>query len=300
MHILAFILFTAGFLMLLSAQKIQPPQTTLKQRIKHAKQKPRTDIVSKNIHAVEQIIAVQNLPFGMNAIWGMSIALALVGIGASGIMQNYYLAPVLAVLLALVPFAAIKLRWQKAEKEMNESLQISLSAITTNYMRGNNTILRAVEETMPQMKGPVALVFKRFLVSANLVDSNVTDALYTMKDTVHSSIFAQWIDAVVRCQHDHSLKSTLPRILDKFSDVQTVMNETQLLMAEPKRTFFIMLGGAALSPFLLYFLNIEWWNIITTQTIGKILVAAHITGVFIALFLGLKAMRPLQAQEDLT
>lgn len=306
MNVLAFILCAAGFLLLFSSlspaksllQTKRKPQS-LKQKIHAAATKPKTDFISKAIRRTTHIVAVEKLLGGMTSVWAISVACASAGLLLCSFIGNLYLSPVLMSILAALPFIVITLRWQEKEKQIHESLAVALGGITTSYLRGNNTIVRAIEENMPLFKGSVAQVFGQFLMRTSMVDSSTEDALRSMKETVHSAVFARWVDAVIRCQHDHNLKITLPRILDKFSDLRTVASETNLIMEQPRRTFFLMLGAAVFAPFLLYFLNAEWWSIITTQTAGKVLVALHIGGIAIALAIGLSAMKPIAARGEL-
>ncbi|MEG0304661.1 MAG: hypothetical protein RR415_07520 [Ruthenibacterium sp.] len=254
-------------------------------------------MILQTISEVRQILAVQEVPAGMVLVWGCSSGLALLALSLAMMIDNLYIAPILMALFAFIPFFFIKMRWSEKERQINNGLESALSSITTSYLRSNNTIIRAVEENLPFLKPPVSQVFKRFIIQTTLIDSDVNEALEGMKETVHNTIFSQWIDVVIQSQRDYNLKVTLPRILDKFSDLRAVNAETEVLMAEPKRTYFIMLLAAFFSPFLLYLLNKEWWNILINTPMGKILLTVHISVIALTLVAGFRAMRPIVGNE---
>ena len=52
--------------------------------------------------------------------------------------------------------------------------------------------------------------------------------------------FREWCDAVSDCQHDRSLKTTLPPIVSKLSDMRNVNAELEYMIAEPRKEFMIM------------------------------------------------------------
>ncbi|MEG0395459.1 MAG: hypothetical protein RR612_01890 [Oscillospiraceae bacterium] len=302
MNLFAFVLCTVGFLLLLRSRlpttELQTKSVSLKRKIHTATAKPKNNFMAKAIRRTAHIVAVEKLPGGMTTVWTASTACACAGLLLCNFIDNMYLSPVLGSVLAALPFIVITLHWQEKEKQMHESLAVALRGITTSYLRGNNTIVRAIKENVPQFNGVVAQVFGQFLMRTSMVDSSTEEALSSMKETIQSAVFARWVDAVIRCQRDHNLKSTLPHIVDKFSDLRTVANETSLIMEQPRRTFFLMLGAAVFAPFFLYFLNAEWWNIITTRTSGKMLVALHVGGTAVALVIGLSAMKPIAARGE--
>lgn len=302
MAIIAFTIFTIGFMLLfgLSLSDFDNIGDTkdLRGQVKKAKSKQQANIFTHTVSDVRQILTVQGHPGAMILIWVCSLLLALIGASLSAAINNVYLAPVFMVTLFMLPFLAVKMYWHEHEKRMNESLEVALNSITTSYLHGNNTILRAVEESLPYLKEPVAQVFRRFITQATIIDASTDDALAGLKDLVHNSIFSQWIDVVMQSQRDHNLKDTLPRILDKFSDLRTVNGETEIIMQEPRRTFFIMLIVAIVAPFSLYFLNKDWWEIILVNPIGKVLLAIDIAAVAFSLIYGITAMQPLQGEDD--
>ncbi len=291
---LSFLLFLLGFLIIVgfTPEDFTPtPKTTLKERIKRANRAKSNNALVLLYRESKQVLQLQGVENAEVILVASSAALALVGVFLSLLLDNVYIIPAVAGLLAMVPCACIKIYWNRQEQAMHDSLESALNQITTSYLRGNNTFLRSVEENIEQLQNPVQKVFALFLLQTNLIDSNVTEALENMKYSIHHPIFGQWVDTIIRCQGNQTLKTTLPRVLDKFSEQKTVVSEVQLIMAEPKRTYFIMMGASLFAPFLLYFINRDWWNVLLYNSFGKMLLALHLFAVAISLVLGLGAMR---------
>ncbi|WP_102050793.1 type II secretion system F family protein [Pygmaiobacter massiliensis] len=301
MELLVFLLLAIGLLLLFgfSQQDFERRSRTkkLRQKVKAAKAKPRKGFAGSLVRDVQQILAVQGLQGAMVAVWGASVGLSICGIAVCSLFNNLFLVPVVVAVCAVTPFIVVKMRWQEQEKRMSEELEAALNSITTSYLRGNNTILSAVQENIPFIKPPVNQVFRLFVVQATLIDSRVENALLAMKQTVHNVIFYEWIDAVVRCQSDHNLKKTLPPILQKFSDARTIAAETEVIMAGPKRTYWIMLVAAVLSPAMVWFLNRDWGYVLFGTIFGKVLLALLFTVIVVTFFIAINAMQPVTAKE---
>ena len=156
---------------------------------------------------------------------------------------------------------------------MGTELETALSIITTSYLRGKNTIIRAIEENQPYLNPPVAEVFRSFLLQAKLINSNLKEALEQMKPGIDNGVFHEWVDAVIACQDDYNLKSTLPPIVAKLSDMRVVSAELDLLLMEPVKEYITMVVLLLGSIPLMYFLNGEWYHTLMFTEFGKILLA---------------------------
>ncbi|MEG3006732.1 MAG: hypothetical protein RR806_04605 [Oscillospiraceae bacterium] len=301
MKFIIFILLSVGFLCLIGfkSKDIPKRKQSLKLRVNKAK-KPR---IKKPLEVIyyetTQVMILQGIKSPHILLCFSCGILSIIGITLGTLIDNIYLGIMLSFVLPAIPFVAIKIYWNNQEKQMNEILESALSMITTSYLRGNNSFLKAVEENIDLVQEPVKKIFNQFSVQTKYIESSVTDALENMKLSTHNRIFHEWIDAVIRCQNNQSLKATLPRILNKFSEEKTVMGEIEIIMEEPKRTFFIMLGAAIVSPFLLLFLNKDWWDIIITNQYGKLLLAFHVLMIGIATVLGIKAMNTQIGDENI-
>lgn len=294
MNFISFLLLAIGLLVLIDFRMsdLPKPKQTLKRRITQAKRPAPSNPMVLYYYEVKQILVLLGVTHPALALFSSSTALAAFGIMLAVLLDNTFLVPVFIGLFAALPFLLIKAYWSHQEQQMTETLEAALGMITTSYLRGNNTFLRAVAENLPQLQDPVQKVFRAFMIQTTYIDTSVTDALATMKLSIHNDVCRQWIDAIIRCQSNQTLKVTLPRILTKFSEERTVMGELAILLAEPKRTYFIMLGASFCSPFLLYFLNKDWWELILYNPMGKMLLAFQMLTIAVSLAFSIKAMSP--------
>lgn len=224
----------------------------------------------------------------------LSMFLFVVGVLVALTMKNGYLVPVLAFGFALLPFYYVKFTAGRFRRQVSTELETALSMVTTSYLRGKNTIPRAIEENEPYLNPPVAEVFRGFLLQTKLINSNLKEALGQMKQGVDNAVFHEWVDAVIACQDDYNLKSTLPPIVAKLSDMRVVSAELDLLLAQPVREYITMLVLLFGSIPLLYFLNTEWYNTLMHTEFGKVLLAVCGAVVFLSVAAVAKHTRPIE------
>ena len=103
-------------------------------------------------------------------------------------------------------------------------METTLSIITTSYLR-NESIITAVQENVSYLNPPIFDVFQLFLAQAKMINMNVKQALDDMKPKLNHYVFGEWIDAMIACQEDKTLKTTLPPIISKLSDIRNVTAE---------------------------------------------------------------------------
>ena len=61
-----------------------------------------------------------------------------------------------------------------------------------------------------------------------MVNPDVQAALRILRGRIDNEVFREWCDAVSDCQHDRSLKTTLPPIVSKLSDMRNVNAELEI------------------------------------------------------------------------
>jgi len=197
-------------------------------------------------------------------------------------MDNMFLIPVLAIGFALLPFWYVKFTATKWKKALNNELETALSVITTSYMR-SESIITAIDENIHYLNPPVHDVFKMFLTQTKLINSNVKIALEGLKAKIDSAVFHEWVDAVIDCQEDKNLKSTLAPIVSKLSDMRIVSAELDYLLYEPVKEFVSMAILLVGNIPLIYFLNRDWFNTLMFTDIGKFVLAICGIVIFISL-----------------
>ena len=70
---------------------------------------------------------------------------------------------------------------------------------------------------------------KGFLNETESISADTKSALLNMADKTQDGIFREWVETLVRCQDDRSLKDALQPIVSKLSDVRTVNTELDRL-----------------------------------------------------------------------
>lgn len=301
---IAFLLAVTGSFLLLSltpfsfleglAVYVRPRNTTLKSRIEKSRKNKRPKGLKLLFIETKETLRVTGKSGMFTVLCILSMILFVVGVMIALTMKNTYLVPVLAVGFALLPFYYIKLTAGRHKKQISTELETALSIITTSYLRGKNTIIRAIEENAPYLNPPVAEVFRSFLLQAKLINSNLKEALEAMKAGVDNGVFHEWVDAVIACQDDYNLKSTLPPIVSKLSDMRVVSAELDLLLFEPVKEYITMVILLLGSIPLMYFLNQDWYQTLMFTEFGKVLLAISGVIIFVSVAAVAKHTRPIE------
>jgi hypothetical protein len=204
-----------------------------------------------------------------------------------------FLVPTLAGGLSLLPFWYILFTANYYKKHLNLELETALSVITNSYLR-SESIITAVDENITYLNPPVADVFKAFLAQTRLINSNTRLALENLKDRIDNNVFQEWCDAVIACQEDRNLKSTLLPIVLKLSDIRAVGAELDYVFYEPVKEFITMAILLIGNIPLLYFLNRNWYETLMFSSIGKLFLALTTLVLFISLGAVIKITRPIE------
>lgn len=222
-----------------------------------------------------------------------SLALALAGAFLSLATGNLWLLPVLAGGFAMLPFWSVLFTATFYKKRLHAELETALSVVTTSYLRSEN-ILAAVEENLPYLNPPVADVFQAFLAESKLIHSNIRLALAGLRSRINNSVFQEWCDALIACQEDRTLKTTIMPIVTKLSDMRMVSAELDVVLYEPLKEFLTMALLLVGNIPLLYFLNRDWYRTLMTSTPGHILLALCALTLFVSFAAVIRLTRPIE------
>ena len=301
---LAFLLAVTGSFILLSlspftfleglAAYIRPQKTSMKSRIEKSRKNKQPKGLKLLFLETKEILRITGKSGMFTALCILSLILFVVGAMIALTMKNNYLVPVLAAGLALLPFYYVKLTAGRHKRQINTELETALSIITTSYLRGKNTIIRAIEENQPYLNPPVAEVFRNFLLQAKLINSNTKEALAGLKTGIDNAVFHEWVDAVIACQDDYNLKTTLPPIVAKLSDMRVVSGELDLLLFEPVKEYITMVVLLLGSIPLMYFLNKDWYQTLMFTEFGKVLLTICAGVIFLSVAAVAKHTRPIE------
>ncbi|MVB10443.1 hypothetical protein CAFE_11320 [Caprobacter fermentans] len=259
-------------------------KTTLKQQIKQLKKKEPRGIV-RILRESRSILEVTHRTDRLPVYTFSSILLFFCGCVISLLLQNYFLLPVLAVGSALIPWLVILATASKFKRQLNSELETALGMITTSYLRCDN-ILVAVRENIPELQFPVKEVFEKFSVQASLISSDIPALLEEMKKNIDNDTFKDWIDQLILCQGNRTLKSTLQPIVTRFSEVREVSGDLDSLLYEPLKEFVAMAALTILNYPLFRAISMEWYNTLMYTFWGQIIM----TVTFVVLFVSLTAV----------
>lgn len=300
---IAFISLAGGTLILLGISPIElmddilkpfkRTDNSIKSRILGVTQKKKVKGIKLIIKETKEILAATNKSSKFSFICILSLAMLIAGVFLALALSNLFLVPVLAIGMALLPFWYVLFTAAFYKKQLNAELETALSVITASYLR-TESIITAVDENITYLNPPVVDVFKGFLNQTRLINSNIRIAVEALKEKIDNHVFQEWCDAVIACQEDKNLKSTLLPIVSKLSDMRIVASELEYLLYEPMKEFITMavllLGNIP----LLYFLNRDWFNTLMFHPVGKLILA--ITGIiiFVSLAAVIRLSKPIE------
>ena len=210
----------------------------------------------REISEAQAVLAVSGREGKFPMVCMASLVLFALGACIAILAGNAFLVPVLAVGLMLVPFWYIKLTAGSFKKDVAAELETALSVITTAYLRTEN-FQQAVEENVRYLHRPVQDVFQRFLTRIKHIDPDMEAALNDLKYAIDNDVWREWCDAVMACQADRSLKSTLTPIVSKLSDMRVVNGELENLVFGPRKEFITMAILVLINIPLVRFINID-------------------------------------------
>jgi Flp pilus assembly protein TadB len=282
--------FLEGILKLL---KKKQKRKTIKDKVLQAENKNRLKGIKLLIDESKDILEATGKKGKFNFVCMISLMLFAAGITFPILIDNLFLAPVLAVGFSLLPFWYIKFTATFYKKHLSTELETALSVVTSSYIR-SESILTAIDENITYMNPPVKEIFKSFLNQAKAINANIKIPLANMKKQINNDVFHEWMDAVIACQDDKTLKSTLTPIVIKLSDMRIVSAELDYLMYEPMKEFItmaIMLVG--IIP-IMYLANREWFKALVFTIPGKIMLALSALVIFISLAAVVRITKPIE------
>lgn len=253
-------------------------KNSVKEEIIEATGKRKMNFIQREIIEAQTTLRLSNRSHMFPMICAVSLSLFIAGLLFALTLGNMLLVPVLSVGFMLLPFWYLKLASHNYIKDINAQLETSLSIITTAYLR-NEDILTAVEENLRYLTPPIKQVMEEFDTRIRMIDPDIIKAIHDMKSKINNDVFHEWCDALVSCQYDHTLKSTLTPIVNKLSDMRMVNAELEYLIFEPRKEFITMALLVICNIPLLYFLNRDWYEVLMHTLLGQLLLM--ITGILI-------------------
>ena len=292
-----------GFLVLLSLSPmeiaayffrsiIKKPHN-IRDEINEATGRKKMSFLKKEVTEIQSILKITEREHRFPMICACSLILFAIGAAIAILLDNVFLVPVLAGGFLFLPFWYVRLTQSHYKKDIAAELETALSIITTAYLR-NEDILTAVEENMDYLNPPILSVFKGFVYRIKMINPDITKGILDMQYKVENSVFREWCDALVACQYDRNLKTTLSPIVSKLSDMRVVNGELENMVFEPRKEFitmqFLVLGNIP----LLYFLNKDWYHTLMHTIPGQIVQAICFVAIFVSTAFVIRLTQPIE------
>ena len=265
---------------------------TLKRKILIAKGKKKENKFIKLINDTKKLLILTNRYEKFELICFSAAAGSAGAVVFSFAIGNPYLAIPLSVSVLVAPFIYVKFSTGKLEKKISEELETALSIITNSYIRSENIIL-AVEENINYINEPVKGVFQSFLNECNYINPDIKSNLAALRGKLSNPVFMEYCSALIQCQNDISLKSTLYGIVKKLSNIRIVTARLDGLIYAPVKEFFMMVTIYLVNLPTFYLLNKDWYRIVTDTASGHIMVATSAGIIVFATINVLRLTRPI-------
>ncbi len=273
--------------------KILSPRQTLREKVRIAQGKKKSRKISIELKHIKDALIATGKGKKFATVCAVSLMLFICGGMVGVFIDNMFLVPILAITLSLIPFIYAKTTIGYYGKHIEAEMETALSIITTSYIRSDD-ILSAVKENIDYLKPPINEIFKSFLGDATAISSDIKHALQKLKGKIDNPIFNEWVDTLIQCQNDRTLKDTLLPVVIKLSDVRMVNNELKTMLYDPRKEYFMMVALVVGNIPLLYMLNKSWFGTLMYTLPGKFVLALSAAIILITGLLMMKYTKPIE------
>lgn len=293
----------SGFFILLSLspmeftdsvfKSIMNKPRSIKDEINEITKRKKMAYFRREIVEVQSILKLTGREGWFPMVCAVSLFLFAIGSGIAIVLGNFFSVPVLGIGFMLLPFWYVRLTQTHFKRDIAAELETALSIITTAYLR-NEDIVTAVEENIDYLNPPVLSVFKGFVYRIKMINPDIAAGLEDIKEQLENAVFREWCDALIACQIDRNLKTTLTPIVSKLSDMRVVNGELENMIFEPRKEFISMQLLVVGNIPLLYFLNKDWYNTLMHTPLGQIILAICFAAIFISAAFVIKLTQPIE------
>ena len=266
---------------------------SIKEEINEITKRKKVSYFRREVIEVQSILKLTGREGWFPMICAVSLFLFAIGSGIAIVLGNFFSVPVLGIGFMLLPFWYVRLTQTHFKRDIAAELETALSIITTAYLR-NEDIVTAVEENIDYLNPPVLSVFKGFVYRIKMINPDIAAGLEDMKVQLENAVFREWCDALIACQIDRNLKTTLTPIVSKLSDMRVVNGELENMVFEPRKEFISMQLLVVGNIPLLYFLNKDWYNALMHTPLGQIILAICFAAIFVSAAFVIKLTQPIE------
>lgn len=272
-------------------------ELSLRQQIKRSVREKKIRGIRKIYLESKNVLILTHRTDRLRWYVSVSVFLSIAGILVGAAFGNVFLVPVLAVGMALLPWLSVLLSASTLQRQLNEELETTLSMITTSYLRSDN-IIESVRENIGSIHYPIREIFEKFLVQADLISSDITQLLEEMKGSLDNAVFRDWVDQVILCRQDRTLKSTLQPIVTRLSGIREGTGDLDNILYDKIKDFISIAILNVINIPMIYLMYPDWYYFLKDRVVGQILTAAVFAVVFLSLCAGATITRPVEEKAE--
>lgn len=277
---------------------------TIKKRVsvsRHLFDQKRLHIVGKKKSWLEKhkenvLFAIQ--AGGSKLTWEKYIrlvaAFAIAGALFGALFENLLLSIAMTACFPCIPIQYLRLKGTSYKRYLHMQVENVLGIITNTYMQSED-ILSAIVSNLSNQSNPLKEILSDFEMEI-YVGNNTVTAIRHMRSKVDNRYFHEWCDRLIQCQSDRSLKVLLPPITEMLSDMRQIQAELDTAMMAVWRdhiTISLVVGGSI--P-LMRMINADWYQYLTTTTLGKIIVCLTFVTIFVSTLYVMRVNKPVNME----
>jgi Flp pilus assembly protein TadB len=266
---------------------------SLADRVREAKKKDGESGLSGMVRHAKPTLTLMGKSKTFGFLAELSIMGICAGVALACLLGNPFLVPVFGVSFFLFPFAYVFFLENGFRKKVAGELEVTLSVVTNAYIRTGD-IVRAVRESLPNIKKPIYAVFARFVASCEMAGKSPRDALYEMRGRIGNRVFDEWVMQAILCQRNYEMIPMLITIVEKLSNERQVQADLKTLMYDPVKEFVMMVVLCISIIPLLFLIKRDWFNIFVFSTPGKVMMAIDILIILIGIYKCIRISRPVE------
>lgn len=243
--------------------------------------------VSRYVQMFRYNLSLIKMPVPM--FYGFEAGAFILGFFAGKlILTRLSLAMLMALLFLLLPIVLVTVRASWYTQREAAMLENCMVIITGSY-RANKDIIKAIGDNMNKPNMPKA--FKNFYHEVSMVNPSVEQALMKLKLSFNNRYFDEWVDVLIKSQHDSTMMEILPVIIDEMDEAKKAQNESHAALKAVWREYAIWVITVFCVPLVLK-INDKWYSALVDTVIGKCLVVALLVGLCNTLRCMIKINRP--------
>ena len=223
-----------------------------------------------------------------------AVLLAVAGVLIGTAIDNVMAAIVLALGMAIIPVIYIQLKTGIYIRNLNESIETALSAVTSAYVQSGD-LIDAVKSSLKAIPAPMDDVFRKFLVEVEMIDSNVVQALYNMENRVDRRHFKEWCAAARHSQSDREIRYTMPGIVERLSEYRQMQMETDTAMRRMYTDYGLMVVIILGMIPIMAMIMPGWFDSLMNTVAGKIALSVVLLIIFLCTIGVVITNRPIDA-----